>query len=205
MMLLLSALSLGANAASGAPENRLKASYTYGFDLQSLLDLLCEKWGICLPGTAEKPVGKENAQPAESADSKEDKAEEALENSVSAYEKEVVRLVNAERAKYGLSALKLSEKLSDGARMKSEDMRKNKYFSHTSPTYGSPFDQMKALGITYRSAGENIAMGYKTPAAVVDAWMRSEGHRANILSAKYTEIGVGYVEDGHYWTQWFRG
>ena len=77
------------------------------------------------------------------------------------------------------------------------------YFSHTSPTYGSPFDMMRSFGVSYRSAGENIAMGYSTPEAVVAAWMNSEGHRANILSANYTTLGVGYVEDGGYWTQWF--
>ena len=79
------------------------------------------------------------------------------------------------------------------------------YFSHTSPTYGSPFDMMRAFGVSYRTAGENIAMGYATPAAVVEAWMNSEGHRANILSANYTTLGVGYVADGGYWPQWFIG
>ena len=63
---------------------------------------------------------------------------------------------------------------------------------------------MKSLGISYQSAGENIAKGYRTAEAVVTAWMNSEGHRANILNANYTEIGVGYEADGNYWTQWFR-
>ena len=66
-------------------------------------------------------------------------------------------------------------------------------------------DMMRSFGVSYRSAGENIAMGYSTPEAVVAAWMNSEGHRANILSANYTTLGVGYVEDGGYWTQWFIG
>ena len=175
------------------------------YDLQAVLDMLCEKWGICFArgGKAESKANTQNAQDAPKNDPAE-KTEE-IEDSVSAYEKEVVRLVNIERAKYGLSALTYSKELSDGARAKSEDMRRNHYFSHTSPTYGSPFDQMKARGISYRSAGENIAMGYKTPSAVVNAWMNSEGHRANILSAKYTKIGVGYVADGNYCTQWFVG
>ena len=84
-------------------------------------------------------------------------------------------------------------------------MKDNQYFSHTSPTYGSPFDMMKRFGIAYRTAGENIAMGYQTPEAVVDGWMNSDGHRANILNASFTQIGVGYVADGHYWTQMFIG
>lgn len=89
------------------------------------------------------------------------------------------------------------------AHAKSADMAKNNYFSHTSPTYGSPFDQMKAAGISYRSAGENIAQGQQTPEQVVQAWMNSEGHRANILNSSFTHIGVGYVADGNYWTQQF--
>ena len=79
------------------------------------------------------------------------------------------------------------------------------YFSHTSPTYGSPFDMMKSFGISYRAAGENIAKGQTTPAAVVNAWWNSEGHRQNMLNASFTQIGVGYVADGKYWTQMFIG
>ena len=113
--------------------------------------------------------------------------------------------MNEIRAQYGLSALTLDESLCRYARVKSQDMQQNGYFSHESPTYGSPFDMMRSFGVSYRSAGENIAMGYSTPEAVVAAWMNSEGHRANILSANYTTLGVGYVEDGGYWTQWFIG
>lgn len=126
-------------------------------------------------------------------------------DSVSAYEKKVVELVNTERAKYGLSALTLNTELSSIARAKSQDMSDKKYFSHTSPTYGSPFDMMKSFGIRYNTAGENIAYGYKTPEAVVNGWMNSAGHRANILNASYKEIGVGYVANGNYWTQMFIG
>ena len=124
---------------------------------------------------------------------------------VLAYEQEVVRLVNAERAAYGLPALSIRADLCQYARVKSQDMHDSGYFSHTSPNYGSPFDMMQSFGITYSHAGENIAMGYSTPEVVVSAWMNSEGHRANILSASYTELGVGYVADGGYWTQWFVG
>lgn len=95
--------------------------------------------------------------------------------------------------------------LSRVARYKSQDMKDNRYFSHTSPVYGSPFQMMKDFGITYRSAGENIARGQRSPQAVVNAWMNSSGHRANILNASFTQIGVGYVADGNYWTQMFIG
>ena len=125
--------------------------------------------------------------------------------SVTAYENEVVRLVNIERANRGLSALEYDWQLSRVARYKSEDMQKNNYFSHTSPTYGSPFNMMKSFGITYKTAGENIAKGYKTPAAVVEGWMNSPGHRANILNSSFTHIGVGYTSVGSFWTQMFIG
>lgn len=125
------------------------------------------------------------------------------DTTVTSYEEEVVRLVNVERTKRGLSPLASDWQLSRVARYKSQDMRDNGYFSHTSPTYGSPFQMMRSFGISYRSAGENIAKGQKTPAAVVRAWMNSSGHRANILNAGFTHIGVGYVASGHYWTQMF--
>jgi len=122
---------------------------------------------------------------------------------VNAFEQEVVKLTNAERTKAGLKALQTDDKLMAAAREKSQDMQSKNYFSHTSPTFGSPFDRMKALGITYKSAGENIAQGQRTPQEVVQAWMDSPGHRANILNANYTHIGVGYVKSGNYWTQQF--
>ena len=118
---------------------------------------------------------------------------------------EVLALVNAERAKHGLAALTEDWELSRVARYKSQDMHDNRYFAHNSPTYGTPFRMLRAFGLSYRTAGENIAMGYAAPAAVVAGWMNSEGHRANILSSAYTKIGVGYVADGHYWTQQFIG
>ncbi len=126
-------------------------------------------------------------------------------SSVSQFEQKVIELTNAERAKEGLKALQADTKLMQSARLKSDDMAKNNYFDHTSPTYGSPFDQMKSLGISYKSAGENIAQGQKTPEEVVQAWMDSPGHRANIMNASYTHIGVGYSASGNYWTQQFIG
>ena len=128
-----------------------------------------------------------------------------LDSTVSSYEKEVVRLVNEIRVENGLKPLTENWELSRVARFKSQDMVDNRYFSHTSPTYGSPFQMMKAFGLSFRTAGENIAYGQRTPQAVVDAWMNSSGHRANILNASYTQIGVGYVASGHYWTQMFMG
>ena len=127
------------------------------------------------------------------------------DTAVTSFEQEVIRLVNAARRENGLSALTHNWELSRVTRYKSQDMADNRYFSHTSPTYGSPFQMIKNFGISYRTAGENIAAGQRTPKAVVDAWMNSSGHRANILNASYTQIGVGYVADGNYWTQMFLG
>ena len=126
-----------------------------------------------------------------------------LDTSITSYEQEVIRLVNEIRKQNGLKALTYDWELARVARYKSQDMKDNNYFSHTSPVYGSPFQMIKIFGISYRRAGENIAKGYATPQAVVNGWMNSSGHRANILNASYTHIGVGYVAGGNYWTQMF--
>ncbi|PFU48175.1 serine protease [Bacillus cereus] len=151
---------------------------------------------------AQKPAENNNTQkPAEQKPAEQKPSEEA--KSLSEFEQRVVELTNAERTKQGLPALQIDTELSKVARIKSEDMQKNNYFDHNSPTYGSPFDMMKKFGISYTSAGENIAQGQRTPEEVVQAWMNSAGHRANILNSGFTHIGVGYVESGNYWTQQF--
>ena len=129
-------------------------------------------------------------------------------NEFLSFQKEVVRLVNVERAKVGLKELSFNAELSNVATLKSQDMINKNYFSHTSPTYGSPFEMMKKFNISYKTAGENIAKGQKTPAQVVNAWMNSQGHRENILNKNYTEIGIGVAKDAKgtlYWTQMFIG
>lgn len=128
-----------------------------------------------------------------------------LDSTVTEYEAEVVRLVNEIRQQNGLKPLTANWELSRVARYKFQDMLDNRYFAHQSPTHGTPFQMIRNFGLTYRTAGENIAMGYRTPQAVVNAWMNSSGHRANILNASYTQIGVGYVAQGNYWTQMFIG
>lgn len=125
------------------------------------------------------------------------------ENEQQAVEEQVVSLVNEERAKEGLAPLTIDWELARVAKYKSQDMHDKNYFSHTSPTYGSPFDMLKNFGISYNAAGENIAKGQTSATQVMEAWMNSSGHRANIMDAKFTHIGVGYVEDGNYWTQMF--
>ena len=129
-------------------------------------------------------------------------------STVNSMEKQVASLTNSERKAKGLSALTLDNQLSKLARLKAEEMAKKGYFSHTSPTYGSAFDMMNKYGVSYRTAGENIAKGQKTAESVMNGWMNSSGHRANILSSAYTNIGVGYAKDSRgntYWVQIFKG
>ena len=116
---------------------------------------------------------------------------------------EILRLVNLERSKQGLKPLTLNNDLNKVATVKAKDMAQNKYFSHDSPTYGSPFEMMRSFGINdYRSAGENIAAGQRSAAAVMESWMNSSGHRANILNPNYNQLGVGYFAGGSYGTYW---
>lgn len=124
------------------------------------------------------------------------------------YQQKVLELVNQERAAAGLKPLTMNTKLSEVAAMKSQDMANLGYFDHTSPTYGSPFDMMKQFGISYKAAGENIAKGQTSPEQVMDGWMNSPGHRANILNANFTQLGVGIAKNANgqlIWTQMFIG
>lgn len=131
--------------------------------------------------------------------------QQAKTTGISATEQKVIDLTNAERRKAGLKDLIGDTKLSSVAKTKSNDMQQKGYFSHTSPTYGSPFDMMRDFGVTYKTAGENIAQGQRTPEEVVRAWMNSEGHRRNILNSAFTHIGVGHETTGNHWTQMFIG
>lgn len=128
-----------------------------------------------------------------------------VDASMSAYAQEVVRLVNVERAKNGLSALTVNAKATQAAQVRAAEQAKS--FSHTRPNGTSCFTALKEAGVSYRSAGENIAYGQRTPEAVVNAWMNSAGHRANILGSQFTEIGVGYtvINGTPYWSQFFIG
>jgi len=105
-------------------------------------------------------------------------------------EQKMLDLINAERSKIGVDPVKADIKLMEVAKLKAEDMVKNNYFSHTSPTYGSPFDMLNKFGITYRTAAENLA-GNSTVEAAHNALMQSEGHRKNILNPSFNYIGIG--------------
>ena len=118
-------------------------------------------------------------------------------NGLTQDEQEVFDLINAKRAEAGLAALKIDSEVQNVARVKAKDMVDNNYFSHNSPTYGSPFEMIKNYGITYKAAGENIA-GNSSNSGAVNAWMNSEGHKANILSNNYNYTGIGVVSSPKY-------
>ena len=127
-------------------------------------------------------------------------------NGIDAMEEEVLRLVNEERAKAGVAPLTRAKDLDALARAHSQDMINRHFFDHNNPDGQSPFDRMRAAGISYRAAAENIAYGQRSAQAVMDAWMNSSGHRKNILNGTYTEIGIGAVKNSGgtiYWTQEF--
>ncbi len=112
-------------------------------------------------------------------------------------EKELLKLINNERKKYGLEELKFDAELQRVAKAKAMDLVENNYFAHNSPTYGTPFEMMKSFKITYNTAGENLA-GNSSLSGAVTAWMNSEGHRANILNNTFNYTGIGIVESKTY-------
>ena len=171
----------------------------------SLFRMMCLGELPQVPAPDEETPAPDEERPAPDEETPAPDKEQTTGGVISAYEAEVIRLVNEIRRQNGLGELTASAELSHVARLKSQDMHDKGYFDHTSPTYGSAFDMLRSFGISYRTAGENIAYGYSAPQAVVDAWMNSSGHRANILNASYTQIGVGHVQDGNYCTQIFVG
>ena len=112
-------------------------------------------------------------------------------------ELEVFNLINQQRANNGLPALKIDSEVQRVARIKAQDMVDNNYFSHNSPTYGTPFNMLKSFGVSYKSAGENIA-GNSSNSSAVTAWMNSSGHRANILNSSYNYTGIAVVNGSKY-------
>lgn len=125
-------------------------------------------------------------------------------SSMDQFASRVVELVNAERAKAGLSPLTVDNSVASAAATRAKEIEKS--FSHSRPDGSSFSTALKASGVSFMGAGENIAYGQQTPEAVMQGWMNSSGHRANILNPKFTTIGVGHYQNAagvHYWTQLF--
>lgn len=161
------------------------------------------KPGVEKPEVAKPEGNKPSAEkPVNPGENKPTKPEEN-NNANSDFASQVIDLVNKERANAGLQPLKSDAALNKVAMIKAKDMYDNNYFSHQSPTLGSPFDLMRAQGINYNTAGENIAKGQRTPQEVMNAWMNSDGHRKNIMSSSFTSIGVAYYNG--VWVQAFTG
>lgn len=146
--------------------------------------------------TGREPVGTATA-------TRQSTTTAALSVSPAEYRQEVLRLVNIEREKAGRQPLNPDENLNQAAQMRAKEIVSA--FSHTRPDGRDCFTAMKEAGVSYRAAGENIAKGQRTPEQVVDGWMKSDGHRENLLSADFGRLGVGYhVENGRtYWVQLF--
>lgn len=188
------------NFRTGASTNhRIITTYSQG----TVLDVIgkIDRWYVvknskdtvgCVSGNMVQPYNSAT-NPPNSGDS-----------GFNAMQNEMLGYINADRQANGLKPLLLNQELCEGAYLKSKDMAVNNYFSHTSPTYGSPFEMMKSLGISYSAAGENIAIN-STVRGAHDAFMNSSGHRANVLNPNFTEIGLGFHQEGRslYVTQWF--
>lgn len=162
---------------------------------------------VTQPATsAPQIVTPKPTQPATSAPQPAAPSNNTASGKYADFQRRVVELVNSERAKSGLSPLSENASLDNCATVKSEDMVKMNYFSHQSPTYGSPFDMLSKFNIVYSYAGENIAYGQSSAEEVMNGWMNSSGHRANILNVNFTQIGVGIAQKANgqlVWTQQF--
>ena len=152
------------------------------------------------PEEPQQPSQSETTPPKDNSGSETDS-----EIDVAAWEQEVFDLVNQIREENGLEPFVYNETLAETARAHSQDMIDRNFFDHTNPDGKSPFDRMRDNGLSFSMAAENIAAGQRTPEEVVESWMNSEGHRANILG-DCKELGVGLALGGHYgyyWTQCF--
>ena len=163
-------------------------------------------WEIPLrPGEELPAQPPEETPPAEEAPPQEEPDAPEESGGVQEAAEAVTSLVNAARRDAGLSELELDADLCAAAQARAQEIAQS--FSHTRPDGSSCFTILEELGISYRAAGENIAMGQRTPEEVMDGWMNSSGHRANILNGTFTSIGVGYYVDGAgaaHWVQIFR-
>lgn len=188
-------------ATSGTERSSITTNEAQNGITSDLLDLIQTPAGN--PANQAPTGNPERKEPTGSTGQAQEDINDTKNNNSSAFEQQVLDLVNQERSKTGLSSLSRNEELSNMAMVKAQDMYNNNYFDHNSPTHGSPFDMMKEFGITYNSAGENIAKGQTTPTQVMNDWMNSPGHKANILNNSYTHIGIAYYNNT--WVQEFKG
>ena len=179
---------------SNIPDNSLPAP---DFPIPDFPDnMLPDQPGGMLP---DQPGGMLPDQPGNPAPD-----QPGTDGSQDAFANEVVRLVNEERAKAGLPALTVDRGAASAAQVRAKEIERS--FSHTRPDGSSFNSALTEAGVNFRGAGENIAYGQNSPEKVMEGWMNSSGHRANILNSSYTSIGVGHYQNAsgvNYWTQFF--
>ncbi|WP_432069414.1 CAP domain-containing protein [Streptomyces sp. AA1529] len=154
-------------------------------------------------GASAKPTKQAPTEPTAPASTAPASTTPTAPSGSSGPEDQVLALVNKERAKAGCKPLTANAKLTKAARAHSEDMAAQKNMSHTGSDGSSPGDRIERAGYSWSTYGENVAYGYSSPESVMEGWMNSSGHRANILNCDFEEIGVGHAQPGHYWTQDF--
>lgn len=202
--LSLAAVMAAGLAAGAARQTAQAAYYTWSVSRPGLSrQYRPSRPGSSSTGNSKPNTGGNSTGSSASKPSTGGTSSDSTTASQTAFAAEVVRLVNAERAKNGLSALQTDSRVTAAAQTRAGELKSS--FSHSRPDGRSCFTALTEAGASYRGAGENIAYGQTTPQAVMNSWMNSSGHRANILSNKYTTIGVGYtvVNGTAYWTQLF--
>ena len=223
-MLCTGTLLAAAPEASAACMEPAQAAQRCTVQRHAYIRICGDWWAIPLQPGEERPAQppEEETPPAEEAPPQETPDEEPPQETPPAQEnpdedapeesggvqeaaEAVASLVNAARQDAGLSELELDADLCAAAQARAQEIAQS--FSHTRPDGSSCFTILEEFGISYRAAGENIAMGQRTPEEVMDGWMNSSGHRANILNGTFTSIGVGYYVDGAgaaHWVQIFQ-
>lgn len=192
-----------ANVKSGCSNNFPTTGTLDKNDKVDVVGKVKDWYVIQLPNNKVGAVSENDCKPVVVEDKNETTPKEQLyleeqpnlNNELTTQEQQMLRLVNDARAKNNLKPLQVDFEVTKLARLKSQDMIDNDYFSHYSPTYGSPFDMMKKYGVEYVYAGENLAAN-STVQRAHDALMKSPGHRENILKPEFTHIGIGIKEGG---------
>lgn len=206
-MLCTGTLLAAAPEASAACTEPAQAVQRCAVQRHAYIRICGDWWEIPLRPGEELPAQppEEETPPAEEAPPQEEPDAPEESGGVQEAAEAVASLVNAARQDAGLSELELDADLCAAAQARAQEIAQS--FSHTRPDGSSCFTILEEFGISYRAAGENIAMGQRTPEEVMDGWMNSSGHRANILNGTFTSIGVGYYVDGAgaaHWVQIFQ-
>ena len=206
-MLCTGTLLAAAPEASAACMEPAQAAQRCTVQRHAYIRICGDWWEIPLRPGEELPAQppEEETPPAEEAPPQEEPDAPEESGGVQEAAEAVASLVNAARRDAGLSELELDADLCAAAQARAQEIAQS--FSHTRPDGSSCFTILEEFGISYRAAGENIAMGQRTPEEVMDGWMNSSGHRANILNGTFTSIGVGYYVDGAgaaHWVQIFQ-